>query len=178
MGSRIKRINLGLALLALAGAAGTGYESWQCWKIGKLNRSLGAGEVVTDAAYPYQAKFSAAYLQGNALDYKHAVQSYSQLLETTKDHIQQARIEYNIGNNLFLSGLRRGVNEEGVLKEEARYDLSQAKVAYEQALRLSPGMQAAKFNLSLLLSIMPQNMKTAPKEQSGVELSNLPIGLP
>src|SRR5690349_15838775 len=131
MGSRIKRINLGLAILMTIGLAGTGYESYQCWRIDKVNRVLDAGQIVTDDAYPYQAKFSAAYLQGNTQDYKHAVQSYSQLLETTKSISLQASIEYNIGNNLFLSGLRRGIKEDGSLKDEAKYDFSQAKVAYE-----------------------------------------------
>jgi len=36
----------------------------------------------------------------------------------------------------------------------------------------------AKFNLSLLLSVLPADMKHGEKEQSGMELSNLPIGLP
>lgn len=178
MGSRLRRINLGLGLLIAASLAGASYESYQCWRIDKVNQALSAGQVITDEAYPYQAKFSAAYFQGNAQDYKHAVQSYSQLLETTTSPLQQSGIEYNIGNNLLLSALRRRVNDDGTLKDEAKYDVSQAKIAYEQALRLNPAMQAAKFNLSLLLSVMPQNMKSAPKEQSGVELSNLPIGLP
>lgn len=178
MGSRIKRINLGLGLLIAVGIAGTGYEAYQCWRIARVNQALNAGQVVTDQAYPYQQKFSAAYALGNAQDYKHAIQSYSQLLETTTNHPQQARIQFNIGNNLFLSGLQRRVNEDGSLKDEARYDFSQARVAYEQALRLDPESRAAKFNLSLLLSLIPQNLKSAAKEQSAMELSNLPIGLP
>lgn len=178
MGSRIKRINLGLGLLIAVSVAGTGYESYQCWRINTVNQALIAGQVITDEAYPYQKKFSAAYALGNAQDYKHAVQSYSQLLEATASHLQQASIQYNIGNNLFLSGLQRRVNDDGSLKDEAKYDFSQAKVAYEQALRLNPDSRSARFNLSLLLSLIPQNMKSAPKEQSAMELSNLPIGLP
>ena len=178
MGSRIKRINLGIGLLIAVGVAGMVYESYQCWRIARVNQALSAGQVVTDEAYPYQQKFSAAYALGNAQVYKHAVQSYSQLLETTSSHLQQASIQFNIGNNLLLSGLQRRVNDDGSLKDEAKYDFSQAKVAYEQALRLDPVSRSAKFNLSLLLSLIPQNMKSAAKEQSAMELSNLPIGLP
>jgi mxaK protein len=178
MGSRIKRINLGLALLMAIGIAGTSYESYQCWKIDKVNQVLSRGQTVTDEDFPYQHKYSIAYALGNAQNYKHAVQSYSQLLETTTSHKQQADIQYNIGNNLFLSGLQRRVNDDGSLKDDAKYDFAQAKVAYEQALRLDPASRSAKFNLSLLLSLIPQNMKSAAKEQSAMELSNLPIGLP
>jgi mxaK protein len=178
MGNRVTGLNLGLLVLIAIGTAGTAYESYQCWKINGINNSLRNGDIVKDDAYPYQKKFSAAYFQGNVKDYKHAVQTYSQLLESTSDLSRQARIQYNIGNNLFLSGLQRGVKDDGTLKDEAKYDFSQARVAYEQALRLNPLAYAAKFNLSLLLSVTPQNMKSAPREQSGVELSNIPIGLP
>jgi mxaK protein len=54
----------------------------------------------------------------------------------------------------------------------------QAKASFEQSLRLNPDNRRAKFNLSLLNSVIPINMKNAPKDQSGVELSNTPIGLP
>jgi mxaK protein len=54
----------------------------------------------------------------------------------------------------------------------------QAKAAFEQSLRLNPENRRAKFNLSLLNSVTPINMKSAPKDQSGVELSNIPVGLP
>jgi mxaK protein len=178
MGNRITRINLALAVSAAIGAIGVAYEGYQCWKIDHINTRLDAGQVIEDESYPYQKKFAAAYHQGKAQDYKHAVQSYSQLLEMSPSPAQQASIQYNIGNNLFLSGLQRRPNDDGSLKEETKYDFSQARIAYEQALRMAPDSQAAKFNLSLLLSVMPANMKPAPKDQSGVELSNLPIGLP
>lgn len=178
MGSRITRINLALGLLAVVGAAGAAHQGYQYWRVDAINARLRAGQTIEDENYPYQKKFAAAYLQGNAKDFKHAVQSYSQLLEMSPSPLQQASIQYNIGNNLFLSGLQRRLNDDGSLKDEAKYDFSQSRLAYEQALRLNPNLQSAKFNLSLLLSAMPANMKTATKEQSGVELSNLPIGMP
>lgn len=178
MGSRVKRINLTLVILFLIGLMGSIYEAYQCQKIDQVNKDLRKGQPITNDTYPYQKKFSAAYYQGEVQDYKHAVQTYSQLMETSPSQQQQASIQFNIGNNLFLSGLNRRVNDDGSLKDEAKYDFSQAKVAYEQSLRLDPSSRSAKFNLSLLHSILPQNMKNAPKEQSGMELSNLPIGLP
>ena len=178
MGNRMKRKNIIFGLALVTGLVGSIIESYQYWKIETTNQVLQNGHLITDEAYPYQKKFAAAYAQGEQQDYKHAVQTYGQLLETSPSISEQARIQFNIANNLFLSGLIRRVNDDGSLKDEAKYAFSQAKLAYEQSLRLAPDSRQAKFNLSLLHSVMPANMKNATKEQSGMELSNLPIGLP
>jgi mxaK protein len=178
MGSRIKQKNIGLVLLLAIGIAGSAYEAYQLQKIDAINHALQQGQLITSDAYPMQKKFAAAYQLGLHEDFKHAVQTYSQLLETSLSQSDQAKIQFNIGNNLFKSGLNRRVNDDGTLKDEARYDFSQAKVAYQQALRLNPDSRLAKFNLSLLLSLLPENMVNAKKEQSGMELSNIPVGLP
>lgn len=183
MVSRINTINGVLVLFLLAGLAGTSYEAYQYQKIQRINTTLQSGQVLKDDKYPLHSKLSAAYFQGSKDDYKHAVQSFGQALEIQSksgnlDVVLQGRIQYNIGTNLFLFGLTRNFNEDGSLNEEAKYSLNQAKVAFEQSLRLNPEDRRAKFNLSLLNSVTPNNMKNAPKDQSGVELSNLPIGLP
>jgi mxaK protein len=178
MGNRMKRKNIVFGLLLVSGLAGSAFEAYQTWKIDKVNQSLLTGQPIADEAYPYQKKFAAAYDQGQHQDYKHAVQTYGQLLESLPVASEQARIQFNIANNLFLSGLIRRLNDDGTLKDEAKYAFSQARTAYEQALRLDPDSRPAKFNLSLLHNVMPASMKGATKEQSGMELSNLPIGLP
>ena len=90
----------------------------------------------------------------------------------------KSQIHFNIANNLFHSGLQRLVAEDGAIQEEAKFDYLQAKASYEQALKLNPDAQAAKFNLSLLLSVIPGNIKTVAQDPSGMEISNLPQGLP
>ncbi len=174
----IKISNLVFGALCVLGALGIGYTSYQISSMAKINHLLKSGQLVKDDAYPYLKKFTAAYDQGNKQDYKHAVQTYSQILETNPNLAEQASIHYNIGNNLFTFGLIRRVNDDGTLQDEARYAYTQAKMAYEQALRLDPQYRLAKFNLGLLHSVMVNNMKPAPKDQSTMELSNLPIGLP
>ncbi len=87
-------------------------------------------------------------------------------------------IHFNIANNLFRAGLQRLVAADGAIQEEAKFDYLQAKASYEQALKLDPTLRAAKFNLSLLLSVIPSNIKTVAQERSGMEISNLPQGLP
>lgn len=178
MVNRINKSNVIFGLLLLTGLVGASYEGYQYNKIEKVNHAIVAGQLITDDSYPYLQKFSAAYDQGNKKDYKHAVQTYGQLLDTSPSLAEQARIQYNIANNLFVSGLIRRINDDGTLQDEARYAYSQARMTYEQSLRLAPQTAAAKFNLSLLHSVMANNMKPAPKDQSTMELSNLPIGLP
>jgi mxaK protein len=176
--NHIKNSNVVFGALCVLGLLGSGYAAYQINQIGKINQQLKSGQLIRDDNYPYLKKFTAAYDQGNKQDYKHAVQTYGQLLETKPSIAEQASIHYNIGNNLFMFGLIRRINDDGTLQDEARYAYTQAKIAYEQALRVDPQYRLAKFNLSLLHSVMANNMKPAPKDQSTMELSNLPIGLP
>ena len=81
-------------------------------------------------------------------------------------------------NEKALCGLGRGLNDDGTLVDDAKYELSQARIAYEQALRLDPEAAAARFNLSVLLSILPSGLLPREKQPSDMALSNLPIGLP
>ena len=178
MGSRVNKVNTLLIALLVIGTAGSAHQGYQLWKAQQVNQMLKAGAIPKDESLAYQAKFAAAYQQGIHQDYKHAVQTYSQLLEMNPPASEQARIQFNIGNNLFQSGLKRRMNDDGSFIDEAVYDISQARIAYEQALRLDPQALTAKFNLSLLLSILPEHAKGAKREQAGMELSNLPVGLP
>lgn len=178
MGNQLKRKNIVFGLLLMTGLAGSAFEAYRIWQIDHANQTLRAGGLISDESYPYQKKFAEAYDQGQHHDYKHAVQTYGQLLEIAPNSNEKARIQFNLANNLFLSGLIRRPNDDGTLKDEAKYAFSQARLAYEQSLRLAPDLRSAKFNLSLLHAVMPSNMKGTPKEQTGMELSNLPIGLP
>jgi len=178
MAKHIKNRNIAFTILVSIGLVGASYQAYQCHTISSLNKQITAGKIITDEHYPYLQKYTAAYDQGNKSDYKHAVQTYSQLLDQSPSLANQAKIHFNIGNNLFTFGLIRRINEDGTFQDEARHAYMQAKIAYEQSLRIEPTDVASKFNLSLLNSIMAKNMNAAPKEQSTMELSNLPIGLP
>jgi mxaK protein len=187
MKNRVNRINQLLGLMLLASLVGTAYEVYQTNKIGKVNRALLSGEVVNDENYPFHKKFADAYQQGKTGNFKHATQGFGQLLEAPKkqqDDVFQVSselkslIHFNMANNLFRAGLQRLVAADGSIQEDAKFDYLQAKASYEQALKLNPGSQAAKFNLSLLLSVIPKNIKTVAQDPSGMEISNLPQGLP
>lgn len=164
--------------LTVAGILGAVYFGWQLHTLQALNQQIQAGTVIKQGGGAYLQKFTAAYDQGQHGDYKHAVQTYGQALELSPPAAELPHIHFNIGNNLFLSGLVRTINEDGTFQDEARYAFTQAKIAYEQTLRLQPEDKAAKFNLALLHSVMARGMQAASKDQSHMELSNLPIGLP
>lgn len=178
MKNRLKLKNAVLGLLLATGLAGTGYEAWQIARIEGINATLKAGKPIADAGFPFEKKFADAFDQARRQDYKHAVQTYSQLLEMNPTTAQRARIQFNIANALFLSALQRRVNEDGTLKDEARHAITQARMGYEQSLRTDPDLRVAKFNLSLLHGAMPASTRGAAREQTGMELSNLPVGLP
>lgn len=183
----VNRKNQLLLLLLTVGLIGTTYEAYQMHKINKVNQALRIGEVVNDENYPFHRKFSDAYHQGKTGNFKHAVQGFGQTLELANrkeepvfevSNALKSNIFYNVGNNLFRSGLQRLVAADGAIQEEAKFDYLQAKVAYEQALKLDPSSQVAKFNLSLLLGLISGDIKTVPQDSSGMEISNLPQGLP
>ena len=178
MGKRLKTTNLLLGLLLAAGLAGSAFEAYQLWHIERINVALKNGTPLSSNDYPFEQKFAAAWLQGSQRDYKRALQTYGQLLEMPLTTAQQTRVQYNIGNSLLLSGLGRGLNDDGTLVDDAKYELSQARIAYEQALRLDPQAAPARFNLSVLLSILPSGLLPREKQPSDMALSNLPIGLP
>lgn len=178
MKNHIKTSNLVFGLLLIVGLVGAIFEAYQYKKAAHVNQEIVSDAQITDNDFPYQQKFAAAYDQGTKQDYKHAVQTYGQILDTNPPVPEQAKIQFNVANNLFILGLIRRTNEDGSLQDDARYAYMQAKMAYEQALRLEPSLSAAKFNLSLLQSMLATNTKISLKEQSVMELSNLPIGLP
>jgi len=183
MGNRLKRSNTYFIVLIVSGLAGMVYQANEIRAINKANHQLSSGIELDNDHYTFEKKFAEAHYQGAKGNFKHAVQSYSQLLESANGQAplnasQQSQVQFNIANNLFQSGLARLVNADGSLQDDAKYAYAQAKVAYEQALKLDPGMREARFNLSLLHAIIPKNMKIGVREQSGMELSNLPLGLP
>jgi|SRR5690554_272629 mxaK protein len=183
MASRIKMINLILGLLVAVGIIGSSWEAFNLWESNRHNEALIAGKAIKDEAYPLHEKFSAAYYQGETQEFKHAIQTYNQIVESEGFHQStpkdlQSSIYFNVGNNLFSFGLLQGFNEDGSIKEEGKHNFLQAKSAYEQALRMNPDSGKAKFNLSLLNLVIPLANQSTPKDKSGVELSNLPIGLP
>lgn len=187
MSNRIKYKNQLVGVALLVGLVGAAYQGYQYCQLSNINDALLSGDVIKEEGYAFHKKYANAYQQAKGKHYKHAVQSFGQMLETPKneqsdvykaDKPMQANIHFNIANNFVRMGLQRSVNADGTVHQEAMYSYIQAKRAYMHALKLSPNLQDAKFNLSLLLSIMPEKMTTVEKDQESMVISNLPQGLP
>lgn len=187
MRKRIKYKNGLLGVALVLGLAGAAYEAYQYQQLSTVNHALMTGKILKGEGYLLQKKFSYGYEQAKAKNYKHAIQAYGQMLEAPKqqddnpfamDAAMKSTVQFNLANSFFRKGLQRGVNPDGTMHEEAQYAYTQAKRTYKQALMLNPNLEKAKFNLSLLLSIMPGKMKVIAKEQSSMVISNLPQGLP
>lgn len=187
MNNHLTRKNQVLGLLLIVGLVGSAYEGFQVNQIASANSILQRGDVLEGDQFPFHRKFADAYQQGKTGNFKHASQNFGQLLEAPKKQDEpifepsqalKSQIHFNIGNHLFRSGLQRLVEADGALQEQAKFDYLQARASYEQALKLDPDNQAAKFNLSLLHGVIPKHIKTVPQDPSGLEISNLPQGLP
>lgn len=187
MNKRIKYKNALVCTTLLIGLAGAAYEAYQYHQLSTVNNALMTGSVLQGDDYLLQKKLSYAYEQAKAKNYKHAIQAYGQMLEAPKqqddnpfemDTATQSNVQFNLANSFFKTGLQRSVNSDGTMHEEAMFAYTQAKRAYKQALNSNPNLEKAKFNLSLLLSIMPGKMQLVEKEQSSMVISNLPQGLP
>ena len=187
MNKRVQYKNALVGTALVLGLAGAAYEAYQYQQLSTVNDALMTGKVLKGDDYLLQQKFAYGYEQAKAKNYKHAIQAYGQMLEAPKqqDHNPfemnvetQSNVQFNLANSFFRSGLQRSVNSDGTMHEEAMYAYTQAKRAYKQALKINPDLEKAKFNLSVLLSIMPGNMKVIAKEQSSMVISNLPQGLP
>jgi mxaK protein len=187
MSNRVKYKNQLVGATLLISLVGSTYEAYQYNKINNINEALLTGKVIINDGYEFHKKFSNAYQQSKTGNYKHAVQGFGQILEANKSRqadvyeasdIVKSNVHYNIANNFLRLGLQRSVNADGTVHEETMYAFMQAKRAYQQALKLNPNLGVAKYNLSLLLSIMPEKMTTVAKDQSSMVISNLPQGLP
>lgn len=178
MASHVTHKNLLFGLLVLAGLIGCGYQAYRCWQIDGVNQAIRSDQPFESERYGYQQKFAAAYRQGQQQRFGHALELYNELLESDLPRHEQARVQHNIGNILFSFGLQRKIDDDGTLSDEARHAFLQARLAYEQALRLNPALRPTRLNLSLLDSVLPSELQGSPKMQPKLELSNLPIGLP
>lgn len=187
MTKRIQYKNVLAGLLLLSSTFWAAYEGSRYLEYKSINQALITGKVIKQDGYLLQKKFSYGYEQAKNKYYQHAIQSYGQMLEAPKqqdnnpyamDSITKAKVQYNLANSFFRDGLQRGVTVEGGMAEETMYAYTQAKRTYRQALKLNPNLEQAKFNLSLLLSIMPGEMQAIAKDDSSMVISNLPQGLP
>lgn len=169
-----------LLLLAglLTGIAGIALQAFDMHRMESFNQAVSTGKSPEPDKLRFEAKYAAAYWLARNGRYQDATQLFTQLMETGGKPQQLAAVQYNLGNIFFLRGLL--VNRSGgVVHDEAEYLLTQAKMAYQQSLRLDNAHLDVRHNLDRVLSLLPED--SVPKNEQdklGIVMGNIPVGLP
>jgi mxaK protein len=167
-----------LTVLLAVGMAGVLYTGAKVHSIEQFNQAALRGGQPDPKAYPYEAKFAAAYWLAKQGRYQDATQLYGQLLEAKGRPDQTAAVQYNLGNIFMIRGLM--VNHNGdTVKDEAEYLLNQARLAFQQSLRLDSSHMDVRHHLDWVLSMLPAEPNQEEKQDKmGIVMGNIPTGLP
>ena len=144
----------------------------------KINNSLKANELVNSEQYEELSLFSSAYLLGKQGEYENSIEKYNLLLKLFPDTNSIDIIYFNIGTVYLQDALSKPLSDDGKLTVENFQKLQSAIISYENALKVNPLNEIAKFNLSILYSSMPDKPSQLISDKAVQELSNIPIGLP
>lgn len=150
----------------------------QIFEIEQFNQTALAGGSPSNTAYKFETKYAAAYAVAKSGRYQDAAQLFNQLMESKGTPSQISAVQYNLGNIYMVRGLM--VNHNGdTVKDEAEYLLNQAKLAYEQSLRLDNRHLDARHNLDRVLSMLPDDHGARDdQDKLGIVMGNIPTGLP
>lgn len=178
MATRLKTKNRVLLAALAIGIAGAIYQTLELREIAAFNRAVRAGRSPAGESQRFEAKFSSAYWLASTGRYQDATQLFTQLMEADADPQRQASVQYNLGNIFFLRGLM--VNRSGgTVQDEAEYLLTQARIAYQQSLRLDHTTMDARHNLDRVLRMLPEDASARDEQdQLGIVMGNIPTGLP
>ena len=178
MASRMRARNLLLCAGLVTGIAGAALQTYEMQEMARFNQAIATGKAPEHDKLRFEAKYAAAYWLAKGGRYQDATQLFTQLMEAGGTAEQLAAVQYNLGNIFFLRGLL--VNRSGgVVHDEAEYLLTQARMAYQQSLRLDNTHLDARHNLDRVLSLLPED--AGPKDEQdklGIVMGNLPVGLP
>jgi mxaK protein len=177
MATNLRTWNVLLGAGLMIGISGAVYQSAQMHEIDAFNQAVQSAKS-PENKQSFEAKFSAAYWLAKGGRYQDASQLFTQLMETAKTPDQRAAVQYNLGNIFFLRGLL--VNRSGdTVHDEAEYLLTQAKLAYQQSLRLDNTHLDARHNLDRVLSMLPEDsVAKDDQDKPGIVMGNIPVGLP
>ncbi|HSI43876.1 MAG TPA: hypothetical protein VK949_05995 [Methylotenera sp.] len=175
-----------LVTLLLIGIIGTFVTGKHLYGIEQFNMAVTANGKVAKDDYKFEAKYAAAYQLARNGRYQDASQLFGQLLEMTASKSQLSAVQYNLGNIFLVRGLLVNHNatagesaEENKVKDEAQYLINQAKLAYQQSLRLDHSHLDAKYNLDRALRLLPENpVAKDDQDELGIVMGNIPSGLP
>jgi mxaK protein len=169
------RVLVSLLVFGIIGAMTTGKKLAE---IKQFNQAVSSGQPTETSNYPFEARYAAAYTLAVNGRYQDATQLFNQLMESPATPAQIAAVQYNLGNIFMIRGLMVNHNGEEV-KDEAEYLLNQARLAFEQSLRLDNRHLDARHNLDRVLSLLPgESSAEGEQEKLGIIMGNIPTGLP
>ena len=178
MAASVRTKNRILVAMLVTGLIGAILVGKQVSDIEQFNQMVLAGQKPAASNYPFETKYAAAYALATQGRYQDATQLFGQLMESQGTPSQIAAVQYNLGNIFMVRGLM--VNHNGdTVKDEAEYLLNQARLAYEQSLRLDNSHLDARHNLDRVLSMLPENPNAKDEQDKlGIVMGNIPTGLP
>lgn len=178
MATSVTAKNRLLVAMLIVGMAAAIFIGQQIWNIEQFNRAVLAGGTPASSEYKFEAKYAAAYAMAVSGRYQDASQLFNQLLESEGSPGQVAAVQYNLGNIYMVRGLM--VHHNGAtVKDEAEYLLNQARLAFQQSLRLDNRHLDARHNLDRVLAMLPDNPDARDEQDKlGIVMGNIPTGLP
>lgn len=179
------RLLVSLLVIGMGGIFVTGKH---LYNIEEFNKAVTANSKVGNDHFKFEAKYAAAYQLARNGRYQDASQLFGQLLEMPASKSQISAVQYNLGNIFLVRGLLVNHNatadntseeKENKVKDEAQYLVNQAKLAYQQSLRLDNTHLDAKYNLDRVLRLLPENpIAKDDQDELGIVMGNIPSGLP
>lgn len=167
-----------LVVVAIIAAIILVLELKRIHEIEAFNAAVSVGKTPETDTESFEARFSAAYWQGQKGRLKESALLFSNLIPLAKSN-QKAAIYHNIGNMYFLRGIAlNGTNN--TVKDEAEYLLRQAKAAYVNAIKTDNTNFKTKHNLDRIILLLPADSTpgVGGDEKAGLIMGNIPVGLP
>ena len=173
-----KKLTWILSILAIASAAGAGYEINRIMQIQAFNAAILSAKSPRTDMQSFEAKFATAYWLAKNERYKESTLLFTHLMEHANKKQKEA-IQHNLGTIFFRRGLAiNGTNMK--VGKETEYLLRQSKNMYQQAVRLDNTHWDARHNLDRLILLLPGTPTPGVGESDspGLIMGNIPVGLP
>jgi mxaK protein len=174
----VKKLTWLLAAVAIASLIFSALNYQRIQQIKAFNNSISLGEPPATDKQSFEAEFATALYLAKKERYKEATFLFTKLMQNANNS-QKASIQYNLGNIFFLRGLAiNGTNM--TVRNEAEYDIRQAKTAYQTSLKLDNNHWDVRHNFDRLLTMLPGTPTPGVGESDtpGLIMGNIPVGLP
>ena len=177
MATGVRTKNRILVAMLIVGMLGVLFFGKKLSEAEYFNKAVAVGASPDHPDFRFESRYAAAYAFAVSGRYHDATQLFNQLLELPATPRQRSAVQYSLGNIFLIRGLMVHRNGETV-RDEAEYLLNQARLAYQQSLRLDPRHWDARYNLDRVLSMLPANPTENEQDEAGVIMGNIPTGLP